>query len=150
MSDLDVLKAVLVPLRESVDPVSLYTQRTGPNSLEAARSANRLTYPYGLASQGPSPGRANAFDEQAQLFLDWWGTQAQLDEILGKTEWLDGHTVGRFEDALRIRYGVLGRPMQREPDAKLPDGREVWHATENVRARYVDRSRILRPRVLGV
>lgn len=153
MSELDVIRAVLGPLRTSLAAATsgaparvggpVFTQRTGPGGLEASKPAP----PYFLLSPGPAPSAASPFDTPAQFFLEGWGTWAQLDESFARISWLHEHQVARQGNSARIRYGLLGAPRGVEPETTMPDGREMHHWTNNYRALYVDLSRIAGPAV---
>ena len=158
MSELDVIKAVLPRMRGDLAPAqerfgcSIYTNRSGPKSLEADEAKRRgeglppLAL-YFLLSPGPTPSSQNPFDSVAQFYLDGWGTWEQLDAAFARLWWLEGHQVGRQGTAARIRYGKVGGTRPKEPEAKTPDGREMYHYTDTYRAAYVELSRFAGPAV---
>ena len=147
MSELDVIWAVLPDLRQSLPAGPLHTNRSGPSSLEAEAARRRTDglpplLVYFLISPGPTPGAPNAFDSVAQFFLEGWGPWALLDDAFGRLWWMEGHQVGRSGQAARIRYGKVGGTRPKEPEARLADGREMYHYTDTYRAASVDLPRL--------
>lgn len=151
MSELDVIRAVLGPLRTSLAASSaplraggpVYTQRTGPGGLQASNP----TPPYFLLSPGPAPAAATPFDTPGQFFLEGWGTWTQLDEAFARISWLHEHQAAKQGQAARIRYALVGAPRGKEPETTMPDGREMHHWTNTYRALYVDLTRFAGPAV---
>lgn len=164
MSELDVIKAVLPRLRTDLaatDPDEaarvggpLYTQRSGPYSLEAEATRRRSDgqpplSPVFLISPGPTPSAPNRFDSIAQFFLEGWGKWKDLDEAFARIAWLEDHEAGKSGRAARIRYGKVGGTRPKEPETTLADGGEEYHYTNTYRALYVDLARLSGPMLTG-
>lgn len=128
----DPIEPVLSPLRTSLDPGALYTQR-------ATLEKENPSPDYALLLPISQPQDPNAFDAVLVFGLNVWAPLWRLFEIMAEIEWLDGHQVGKHAPYQNLRYTRAGRTYSAEPDLKMPDGvTEVWNLSDTYRCQYAD------------
>ena len=126
-------------MRETLDPIPLFTKRSGKGGLEDARPDP----PYALLLVVSRPHPDRDWESLVGFEIHAWGAMHQLESLEADLAWLDGERAGDFGTARGIIYYRYGNTqIIAEPTARMPDGGDLFHYRDPYRASYGDTNRL--------